>query len=67
LEQLTVLRVSKPEVLAELKASPAARFLAEQLGPTAVIVKAGAAPKVLAALAELGLLAESSVDERPNS
>jgi XPB/Ssl2-like helicase family protein len=58
LEQLTVLRVSKPEVLAELKASPAARFLAEQLGPTAVIVKGGAGPKVLAALAELGLLAE---------
>lgn len=67
LEQLTVLRVSRPDVLAELRASPAARFLAEQLGPTAVIVKAGAAPKVLAALAELGLLAESSVDERPNS
>jgi hypothetical protein len=59
LEQLTVLRVSKPEVLAELKASPAARFLAEQLGPTAIIVKQGASLKVMAALAELGLLAES--------
>jgi hypothetical protein len=64
LEQLTVLRVSRPEVLAELKASPAARFLAEQLGPTAVIVKGGAGPKVLAALAELGLLAEVVDDKR---
>jgi hypothetical protein len=63
LEQLTVLRVSRPEVLAELKASPAARFLAEQLGPTAIIVKGGAAPKVLAALAELGLLAEVGFSE----
>ena len=60
-EQLTVLRVSKPEVLAELKKSPAARFLGERLGPTAVVIQAGAAPKVLAALAELGLLAESDL------
>jgi hypothetical protein len=63
LEQVTILRVSKPEVLAELKKSPAARFLGETLGPTAVVVQAGAAPKVLAALAELGLLAETSLDD----
>jgi len=57
-EELTVLRVSKPEVLVELRKSPAARFLAETLGPTAVIIQPGAAAKVLAALAELGLLAD---------
>jgi hypothetical protein len=44
--------------LAELKASPAARFLGEQLGPTAIVIRTGAGPKVLAALAELGLLAD---------
>jgi hypothetical protein len=53
-----ILRVSRPEVLEELRKSKAARFLGEILGPTAVIVKEGAQSKVLAALAELGLLAE---------
>jgi hypothetical protein len=53
-----VLRVSRPEVLEELRKSKAARFLGEMLGPTAAVVKEGAQSKVLAALAELGLLAE---------
>jgi hypothetical protein len=58
LEKLVVLRLSTPEVLNELRASKAARFLGEILGPTTVIVKDGAQPKVLAALAEMGLMAE---------
>ena len=53
-----VLRVSRPEILEELRKSKAARFLGELLGPTAVVIKDGAQSKVLAALAELGLLAE---------
>ena len=53
-----VLRVSRPEILEELRKSKAARFLGEILGPTTVVVKNGAQSKVLAALAELGLLAE---------
>lgn len=53
-----VLRVSRPEVLEELRKSKAARFLGEMLGPTTVVIKDGAQSKVLAALAELGLLAE---------
>ncbi len=53
-----VLRVSRPEVLEEMRKSKAARFLGEALSPTAVIVKDGAQARVLAALAELGLLAE---------
>jgi len=57
-EVQTVLKVSRPEVLEELRKSKAGRFLGETLGPTAVIVKKGAQAKVLAALAELGLLAE---------
>ncbi len=60
-ESQIVLRVSRPEVLIELRKSKAARFLGEMLGPTAVIVKAGAVPKVLAALTELGLLAETNL------
>ena len=57
-EVQTVLRVSRPEVLAELRKSKAGRFLGESLGPVTVIVKLGAQSKVLAALAEMGLLAD---------
>ena len=62
IESLVVLKVSKPEVLNELRASSAARFLGEVLGPVTVVVKAGAQAKVLAALAEMGLLAEGQVE-----
>lgn len=58
LEKLVVLRLGTPEVLNELRASKAARFLGEILGPTTVVVKDGAQDKVLAALAELGFMAE---------
>ena len=61
-ENLVVLKVSKPEVLKELKESKAGRFLGEQLGPVTVAIKPGAQPKVLAALAEMGLLADGNVD-----
>ena len=64
LEQLMVLRVSRPEILQELRASRAARFLGELLGPTAVIVKEGAGEKVLAALAELGYLGEARLADK---
>jgi hypothetical protein len=62
LENLVVLKVSKPEVLKELKESKAGRFLGEQLGPVTVVVKPGAQDKILAALAELGLLANIDDD-----
>jgi hypothetical protein len=65
IESLVVLKVSKPEVLNELRASKAGRFLGEILGPTTVVVKEGAQSKVLAALAELGLLAEGNLDASP--
>jgi hypothetical protein len=58
-ETQVILRVSRPEVLEELRLrSKAARFLGEVLSPTAVVIKAGAQSKVTAALAELGFLAE---------
>jgi hypothetical protein len=57
-ETLTVLKVSKPEILDELRKSTAARFLGEIIGPTTVVIQSGAQAKVLAALAEMGLLAE---------
>lgn len=57
-ESLLVLRVSKPETMEEMRKSKAGKYFGEILSPTAVIVKSGAVQKVLAELAELGLLAE---------
>ena len=53
-----ILKVSKPEVLEEMRKSKAARFLGEVLSPTTVIVKSGAIQKVMDALTELSLLTE---------
>jgi hypothetical protein len=53
-----ILKVSKPEILEEMRKSKAAKFLGEALSPTTVIVKSGAIQKVMDALTELGLLSE---------
>ena len=57
-ETQVILRLSRPEVLEELRKSNAAKYLGEVLSPTAVIVKSGAIQKVLDGLAELGLFAD---------
>lgn len=61
-ETQTVLRVSQPEVLEEMRKSRAGKFLGEVLSPTAVIVKSGAIQKVMEAMIELGLFAEIHTD-----
>ncbi len=58
LESQVILRVSRPEIIEALRKSKAGRFLGESLGPATVIVKAGAHAKVVAALAELGMLTD---------
>ena len=60
-ESLLVLRVSKPEIMEEMRKSKAGKYFGEMLSPTAVVVKSGAIQKVLAELAELGLLAEINI------
>lgn len=62
-ESLVVLKVSRPEVLSELRASKAGRFLGEIIGPTTVAIQAGAEARVMAALAELGILAEGQTSD----
>jgi len=62
-ESLLVLRVSSPEIMEEVRKSKAEKFLGEMLSPTAVVIKSGAVEKVLAAVAELGLLAEVISDK----
>jgi hypothetical protein len=57
-----ILKVSKPEVLEELRRSKAAKFLGEVLSPTTVIIKGGAIQKIQEALTELGLLTEVITD-----
>lgn len=58
-----ILKVSRPEVLEEMRRSRAARFLGEMLSPTTAVVKGGAIQKVMEALAELGLLTEVEKQE----
>ena len=50
------------EAYTSLRKSKAGKFLGDILSPTAVIVKSGAVPKVMDALAELGLFAEVAKD-----
>jgi hypothetical protein len=63
IQEAVVLRLSSPELLQTLRASRAARFLGEPLGPTVVIVKPGAWKKVTEVLVELGYLSEGEVEE----
>jgi hypothetical protein len=58
-----ILKVSKPEVLEEMRRSKAAKFLGESLSPTTVVVKGGAIQKVMEALMELGIVGESHIGE----
>jgi hypothetical protein len=58
-----ILKVSKPEVLEEMRKSKAAKFLGEVLSPTTVVVKGGAIQKVMEALMELGIVGESQLGE----
>lgn len=63
LEPATVLRVSSPEILTELRASKASRYLGDSLGPAAVMIKPGSLTKVQEALVELGYLSEVKTAE----
>jgi len=63
LQTQVILKVSKPEVLEEMRKSKAAKFLGEVLSPTTVIVKGGAVQKVMEALMELGIVGESQIGE----
>jgi len=59
-ETQVVLRVKRPEIIKELQHTRAGRFLDQALGPTAITIKRGAQDKVMAALAELGILGEDA-------
>lgn len=58
LESIQVLRVASPEILQEIMRSKAARFLAESLGPTAIVIKSGGSEKLSRLLVDLGYLGE---------
>lgn len=58
LEKETVLRLGSPAMLQALQQSKARRFLREQLGPTAVVIREGSESKLVEALAEMGFLTE---------
>ncbi len=54
--EVTLLRVSDPQVLRRLKDSSASRFLGESFGTTAVEIKPGAEDKIRHILVEMGLI-----------
>lgn len=58
LESVVVLRVNHPDLLAQVRASRAARFLGAPLSPTSITIQPGARQKVLEILAELGILGQ---------
>jgi hypothetical protein len=62
LENVSVLRLSSPKLLKKLRASKAARYLGDPLGPTSVIVKPGRWHPLQSALSEMGYLSESQID-----
>jgi hypothetical protein len=63
LQTQVILKVSRPEVLEEMRKSKAAKFLGEVLSPTTVVVKGGAVQKVMEALMELGIVGETHIGE----
>jgi hypothetical protein len=58
LSQVVILRVSNPEILAEIRNSPVARFMGEPLNPTTVVLPAKAIEKIIPRLMELGYICE---------
>jgi hypothetical protein len=53
-----ILRVGSPDVLVSLKETRAQRYIIEQLGPTAVVLRPGSQEKVSQALIELGFFSK---------
>lgn len=56
IEAMQVLRLNSAGALKALRASRAARYLGQPLGPTSIAIKPGAGPQVLQVLVELGYL-----------
>jgi hypothetical protein len=53
-----ILQMEDPKILGALRESSAGRFISDPLGPSAAIIKPGAAEKVASALARLGYLSD---------
>lgn len=62
IRRVILLRVSRPEILAELRRGPAARCLAEVLAPTLAVVRPGQVERLRRALAESGYLTEVNLE-----
>jgi hypothetical protein len=61
MEQVVLLRVTSPEILAALRKTRAVRCLGEALNETTVMVRPGMEEQVLSALAEVGYLADAKM------
>jgi hypothetical protein len=62
-EQVQLLRLARPEILAQLREGPAAPYLGEALGPNAVLLRPGAVRQIKKALLRQGYLVVLPEDE----
>lgn len=62
IERVILLRVNRPEILAELRRGPAVRYLAEVLSPTLALVRPGQVDRLRRALVEQGYLTEVRIE-----
>ncbi|MFN2113554.1 MAG: helicase-associated domain-containing protein [Anaerolineales bacterium] len=65
IESKLVLRLGSPAVLEALKKTRVERYILEQLGPTAVVIRPGSQAKIAQALLELGLFLDID-DQTPS-
>jgi hypothetical protein len=66
LERVVLLRISSEELMAQVASSPRARrFIREQVGPTAALVREQDWPRLVAALGEMGLLTDIIIEVFP--
>lgn len=63
LQQVTLLRVTSPEILVALRKTRAARFLGEAINPTTIIIKPGATQIIRDTLAEIGYLTDAQISQ----
>lgn len=62
IHNITVLRVSHPEIIQSLQKSKVSRYLGDPLGSAAIIIKPGGEEKLKSALIEMGFLTEFKID-----
>lgn len=62
IQKVSVLRVSRPEIIQSLIKSNVSRYLGDPLGSAAIVIKPGGEEKIKSALLEMGFLVDFEID-----